>query len=434
MQKNYKSNELLNYESSYLNIKSLNKKNAEISVQGSKNAVLPVMISSLLTDNTITINNVPKIYDVKVLCEIFKNMGSIVQIQKDTLKIKNNITKDTIKVDKIASEIRASILLAAPLLKKSKKVIMPFPGGDQLGHRPIDIHIDLLEKFGASVKVENNNLVISRGQNLNSIQYTFSQKSVGASQQAIMCASFAKGTTLLENYSQEPETINLINALLSMGVKIEGLGTNKLRITGISYFKSCNIDIIPDRLEAGTLIVLNCILKSKLKLNNILIEHHSLLFSELLKNGVTITNLNPNSIIVDARQAKFDKGIRLSTMPYPGFPTDLQPIMCCLALICNAKSVIIENIYLERFEHINKLKKMGANIYKESNQLTLFKSSLINMNLQGDDIRDFVTILCASFINFTPTRIYGVKHMYRGHEDLLNKLKKMGIDSEVCYE
>jgi UDP-N-acetylglucosamine 1-carboxyvinyltransferase len=409
-----------------LEIKGGKKLLGIIKISGSKNATLPILASTILTDKRIIINNVPVVKDVSTMTTLLSEIGSTVKFNKKEKKIEiiNNKPLKTFAPYNLLKTMRAGVLVLGPLLAKYKVAKVSLPGGCAIGSRPINLHLDALKKMGANIKLKEGYVVASVKNGLRGCFYKFPKISVGATENILIAACFAHGKTQLRNCAIEPEVQDLIFFLRKLGCNINLVGKRGLDIIGVKKLKSISYNIIFDRIEAGTYVIAAALTQGKLKIQNI---NSKVMFSEinlLRKMGVKIIS-KKNYVTVSAPNTL--KGVRVTTEPYPGFPTDLQAQIMVLMTKANGVSIIKENIFENRFMHVSELRRMGAQIEVKGNKAKVFgKRKLNGAELMATDLRASVSLVLAGLVSSKKTIINRIYHLDRGYEQLEKKLLKCG--------
>lgn len=394
-------------------------------VSGSKNASLPIIASTILNGGINKLYNVPNIHDTQMMLKILETLGC--KIKKNNGKIiidSRNITNYEIP-ENLMSQMRSSVIIAGALLARKKKVVFTYPGGCDIGSRPIDLHIKSFEKLGVNVKEEFGDIKCEADKIVGTdIQLDF--PSVGATENIMLASVFANGTTTINNAAMEPEIIDLQNALNSMGAKIEGAGTNNIIIKGVEKLKDLSYNIIPDRIEAGTLLCATAITGGNIKLQKVVPEHIKTLLNKLEEMGCNIKT-NKNEIILNA--PKKLKAVDIKTLPYPGFPTDLQSILGVTLTVAKGTSVIVENIFENRYRYLTELTKMGAKSTIEG-RTAVIKGvrRLSKANVKATDLRGGAALVLAALNAKGRTCIENIEYILRGYENLDKKLKSLGAD------
>ena len=394
-------------------------------VSGSKNASLPIIAATLLNKGINKLYNVPNIHDTKMMFKILEGLGC--KIKKTNGKIvidSRNITNYEIP-DNLMSQMRSSVIIAGALLSRSKKVTFTYPGGCDIGSRPIDLHIKSFEKLGVNVKEEFGELVCMADEIVGTdINLDF--PSVGATENIMLASVLAKGTTKINNAAMEPEIIDLQNALNSMGAKVSGAGTNNIIIKGVEKLQDLSYNIIPDRIEAGTLLCATAITGGNITLKKVIPEHIDTLIKKLEEMGCEIS-ISKNEIIL--KSPKRLKAVDIKTLPYPGFPTDLQSILGSVLTVAKGTSIIIENIFENRYKYLNELTKMGAKTTIEGRTAAIKGIKRLNKaNVKATDLRGGAALVIAALNAKGRTYIDNIEYILRGYENLDLKLRSLGAN------
>ena len=394
-----------------------------INISGAKNSAVALIPASILADDTVTIDNVPNISDIDALDEILKFLGAKVERKEGTIKIDPSKIKNKPIPKEISSKLRASYYFMSALLGKYKHVEMYFPGGCNIGARPIDQTLKGFTALGANVKEENNKFIID-AEELKGGHVYLDMPSVGATINTMLVAVRAKGTTIIENAAKEPEIVNVATFLNNMGAKITGAGTSEIRIRGVNSLKGCFSEVIPDRIEAGTYIIAGALLGDNLRIQNIIPEHVESLTLKLKEMGVKMT-IGRDYIVVNKGENL--KPIKLKTLGYPGFPTDLQQPITTLLTQCQGTSVLEETIYENRFQNVPYLNKMGSNIQISRRKIKVKgKSNLRGKKVVATDLRAGACLVLAGLTAKGKTTIRDIEHVLRGYENLVEKLTNVG--------
>lgn len=406
--------------------------NGEIDISGAKNAALKVMTAAILTDQPVTLNRIPDIRDVVTMRALLTQLGGTFEYDGTTKKMVvhfANIASSVAPYD-LVSQMRASILVLGPLLARHGEAKVSLPGGCAIGTRPVDMHIDGLERMGAKIELLEGYIVAKApAGGLKGAHIHFPMVSVGATENLLMAATLAKGTTVLANAAREPEIVDLGNCLIKMGAQIEGLGTDKITIKGQDKLSGTTHNVIADRIEAGTFIVAGAMSGGKLILKDVNIEHVDYMIDPLHRAGVDITTENGN-IIVERKKEKL-RGVDIMTEPYPGFPTDLQAQMMSMLTLAEGAGMITETIFENRFMHVPELERMGADITVHgSSALVRGVSGLKGAEVQATDLRASVSLVLAGLVAEGVTTLHRVYHLDRGYEDLIGKLGRVGARLE----
>ncbi len=396
----------------------------EITVSGAKNAVLPIMAACILNEGENTLRNVPDLSDVRTMMKLLETLGARCEYSDGELLI-NSATIDKYKAPyDLVKTMRASVLVLGPLLARFKKANVSLPGGCAIGERPIDQHIKGLQILGAEVEIEEG-YVSASAKKLTGRVIPFDLSTVTGTENIILLACLSDGKTTILNAACEPEVTDLANALNLMGARIEGAGTDIITITGVQTLGPLkDYSIMPDRIEAGTLMIAGALNKSDLTLKNCRFEHLGALTGKLLQTGTEIEK-DGNSIRV--RGAGEIKSIDFATLPYPGFPTDMQAQMMILTCLADGMSVITENIFPQRFMHTAELRRMGADIKLVGNSAVVRGvKSMKGAPIMASDLRASASLVLAGLCGSGKTEVSRIYHLDRGYEKLDEKLRSVG--------
>lgn len=411
-----------------------NQLTGSVSVSGAKNAVLPVIAASILgVQGTSVIHNVPVLDDVYTIMEVLKNLNIDVHLEQDQLQIHAGKPLKTEAPYEYVRKMRASVLVMGPLLAREGKAKVALPGGCAIGSRPIDQHLKGFEALGASITIGNGYIEAEAPEGLKGAKIYFDLPSVGATENIMMAATLAEGTTTLENVAKEPEIVDLANYLNAMGAKITGAGTDVIQIEGVRQLIAAEHVTIKDRIEAGTYMIAAAITGSKLFVEGAVGSHLYPLVAKLREMGVVVEE-EEQGMYVDA-EGKELRPVDIKTLPHPGFPTDLQPQMMALLCTVNGSSVITETVFENRFMHVEELKRMGAKIKIEGRTAILKgQSALQGTKVTATDLRAGAALILAALVSEGYTEIYGLHHLDRGYENIVGKLISLGADIERMNE
>ncbi len=399
-----------------------------IRISGAKNAAVAVIPASILSDEEVTLCNVPEISDIDSLEEILKFLNIDVKRSTEAMIINPKNIKNKPIPERISEKLRASYYFMGALLAKYKHVEMYFPGGCKIGSRPINLHLEGFKKLGAKIKIEGNKYILDANK-LKGNNIYLDVASVGATINIMLVATKAEGQTIIENAAREPEIVNVATFLNNMGANITGAGTSVIKIRGVKQLKKGFIEIIPDRIEAGTYTIIGSLIGKNLKISNIIPEHIESLTSKLKEAGANLI-IEEDSII--CKRHKNLKAIDIRTYYYPGFPTDLQQPMSSFLTQCVGTSKIEETIYENRFMHIPYLKGMGADIGIKNNLAIIKgKTRLKGSSVTATDLRAGAALVIAGLIADGKTTITGVEHILRGYEGIIEKLSNVGADIKI---
>lgn len=401
----------------------------EVFISGAKNAVLPLMAAALLAEEECVIRDVPMLRDVAFMKEILASHGAkITELEENILAIETKDITSTEAKFELVNKMRASILIMGPLLARKGIARIPLPGGCAIGARPIDLHLKGLEALGAIINVNNDEgyvEAIAGPQGLIGDTIYLDFPSVGATENIMMAAVLAQGTTYLENAAEEPEIVDLANFLNKMGAKIKGAGTDNIKIEGVSRLHGAKHTVIPDRIEAGTFMLAAAITRGALHIVNVVPDHLKPIIAKLRECGVRIEVGDEDMIV------RGDLGPHVSTdiktLPYPGFPTDIQsPFMTYLATV-EGSSTVIETVFENRFMHVAQLNKMGANIEAIGNKAVIRgNAKLRGCEVMATDLRAGAALVLAGLVAEGETEISEIFHIERGYEKFIEKFEKIG--------
>ncbi|HDI0764303.1 TPA: UDP-N-acetylglucosamine 1-carboxyvinyltransferase [Staphylococcus aureus] len=412
-------------------IKGGNKLTGEVKVEGAKNAVLPILTASLLaSDKPSKLVNVPALSDVETINNVLTTLNADVTYKKDENAVVVDATK-TLNEEapyEYVSKMRASILVMGPLLARLGHAIVALPGGCAIGSRPIEQHIKGFEALGAEIHLENGNIYANAKDGLKGTSIHLDFPSVGATQNIIMAASLAKGKTLIENAAKEPEIVDLANYINEMGGRITGAGTDTITINGVESLHGVEHAIIPDRIEAGTLLIAGAITRGDIFVRGAIKEHMASLVYKLEEMGVEL-EYQEDGIRVRAEGDL--QPVDIKTLPHPGFPTDMQSQMMALLLTANGHKLVTETVFENRFMHVAEFKRMNANINVEGRSAKLEgKSQLQGAQVKATDLRAAAALILAGLVADGKTSVTELTHLDRGYVDLHGKLKQLGADIE----
>ena len=414
---------------SKIKIEGWYKLTGEIEVSGAKNSAVALVPAAILCDEEVTISNVPNISDIDSLEEILNYLNAKITRRDGVLTIdSSNIVNKEIP-EEMSQKLRASYYFMSSLLGKYKHVEMYFPGGCTIGERPIDQTLKAYRALGAVV-IEEGNRYIVEAEELKGAKIYLDMPSVGATINTMLAAVKAKGKTVIENVAKEPEIVNVATFLNNMGAKIKGAGTNVITITGVDYLHKSFHEVIPDRIEAGTYVIIGALLGENLTIKNLIPSHIESLTSKLIEAGVEM-NISEDSITIEKR-GKY-KAVSIKTLPYPGFPTDLQQPLIPFLTQCHGISTVEETIWENRFQNVYDTNRMGANIIVKDNRIAKIKgvTKLTGKNVTATDLRGGASMLICGLIAEGITTIDNVKYILRGYDDICGKLSKVGAKIEL---
>tara|TARA_B100000963_G_scaffold187658_1_gene163315 strand:+ start:1208 stop:2464 length:1257 start_codon:yes stop_codon:yes gene_type:complete len=406
-------------------INGRSKISGSINVHGSKNAALPIIVSSLLSDKILKLSNVPNVVDVLNLIKLLKNYGVKILHNKDIVHINSKKIKNLSADYDVVRKMRASILILGPLLSRFGRARISLPGGCAIGTRPIDIHLSGLSKLGVNFEIQNGFVVGSVKSQLigNKIKLPF--PSVGATENILMASVLAKGETKISNAAREPEIEDLSNCLIKMGAKIEGHGSKNIYVQGVTNLKTARHQIISDRIVAGTYIIAALILNSSLEIKNFNTTYLKSLINVLKKMGA---NLKVSKFSIKVLKGPKLKSTSILTNPYPGFPTDLQAQLMTLMCLSDGKSKIKETIFENRFMHVPELNRLGAKIIVEKDTaIILGNQTFKGAQVMASDLRASISLVLAAMNANGQTTLNRVYHLDRGYENIEKTLGSLGV-------
>ncbi|HHV96445.1 MAG TPA: UDP-N-acetylglucosamine 1-carboxyvinyltransferase [Clostridiaceae bacterium] len=402
------------------------KLKGEVQVEGSKNAVLPILTATLLNSGISVIKNCPRLRDVDVTLKILTKLGCKVKFEGDTVIIDSSTINSTdIPVD-LATEMRSSIIFVGPMLSRCKKVKISFPGGCEIGPRPIDLHIKALRSMGAKILDIQGGIIYFNADRLVGTDIHLSYPSVGATENAMLASVFAEGETYIHNAAKEPEIIDLQNFLRAMGAKVTGAGTGVIHVEGVGRkLNDVEYTIMPDRIVAGTYMIATAMTGGETVIKNIIPEYISSITSILIEAGSDIS-ISRNELKISG--PKRNKAIDIvRTLPYPGFPTDMQAPLVSLLSIADGTSIVIETVFENRFKHVDELMKMGANITVEG-RIAVIRgvNKLHGATIYARDLRGAASLVLAGLVAEGETIVENIYHLDRGYERMDAKLTQLG--------
>jgi len=412
----------------YLEIIGGKKLSGSVSISGAKNAALPIIAATILSDKEITLSNLPNVVDIRTLLKLLTMLGGKVDHTETIAHINNGSIHSTKAVYEIVSQMRASILVLGPLLARFGECEVSLPGGCAIGQRPIDLHLKALESMGAHIEIKGGYVRAEAPNGLSGAKIIFDKITVGGTENIVMAAALAKGTTTIINAAKEPEVVQLCEMIADAGVKIEGIGTNELTIKGTDRkpltFKTVNI--IPDRIEAGTYLCAGAITNSTITLNKVDPGHIRASIDKLESMGCTF-DINDDSITIHPTSPL--KPVNLITIEYPGFPTDMQAQFMAVAAIAEGESVIEERLFENRFMHVSELNRLGADIWlKGSVSAIKGIDKLYGADVMATDLRASSALVLAALVAEGTTNVRRIYHLDRGYDDLEGKLSALGAD------
>jgi len=399
----------------------------KVRISGAKNSVLPIIAASLLTEDICILEDVPQLEDLHVACEVLRSLGSKIDIYSNSLKIDNSGVNKNYAPDELIRKMRASFLIMGPLLARQGKIKITLPGGCAIGSRPIDLHLKGFSALGASIMM-GNGYIEAKADKLKGNKIYLDFPSVGATENIMMAAALAEGQTIIENAAEEPEVVDLSNFINAMGGNIRGAGTGTIKIEGVKYLHGASHAVIPDRIEAGTFMVAAAITRGDILLENVLIDHLKPVEAKLKEAGVKISEEGEG---IRVQGTSHMKPVDVKTLPYPGFPTDMQAQIMALLSTIPGTSIITETVFENRFMHVSELKRMGANIKIEGRSAIVEGvDKLTGARVKATDLRAGAALVLAGLFAEGETEIGDVYHIDRGYDRCEDKFKALGANIE----
>ncbi|MBQ8919350.1 MAG: UDP-N-acetylglucosamine 1-carboxyvinyltransferase [Acidaminococcaceae bacterium] len=399
-----------------------------VKTSGAKNAVLPIIAASILGETPSHLDEIPKLDDVRTICGVLKYLGVKVDDSRE-----HELTLDTSNISayeapyELVRTMRASFVVLGPLLARKGHARISQPGGCAIGSRPIDLHLKGFEALGAKISQDHGFVEAYAPNGLKGADIYLDFPSVGATENIMMAACLAEGTTTLENPAEEPEIVDLANYLNQMGARVRGAGTDIIRIEGVKHMHGCEHAVIPDRIEAGTYMIAAAMTHGDVIIENVLAEHQKPLLAKLREAGVLIEEDIDRIHVACPGELK---GIHVKTLPYPGFPTDMQAQIMAMMTICSGRSSVMETVFENRFMHVVELNRMGANIVTSGARGALIEgpARLTGCEVNASDLRAGAAMILAGLVAEGQTTIGNLHHIDRGYEDIVGKLQALGAD------
>lgn len=399
-----------------------------VSISGSKNASLPIIAGSILSGKVTKLYNVPNIHDTQITLKILEQLGCKIKKKNDKIEIDSSCMKGKEIPEDMMHKMRSTVIMAGAMIGRFKEASFSYPGGCEIGARPIDLHLKAFKKLGINIE-ENYGFIRCSCDKIIGTDINLDFPSVGATENIMLATVLAEGITIISNAAMEPEIEDLANFLNKMGAKIEGAGTNLIKITGVKSLKNVGYKIIPDRIETGTYLCMAAATNGKIKIINTKPEHITPVIHKLEECGCYILT-DENSIFIDARKKL--KAVDIRTLPYPGFPTDMQSIFGALLTTAKGSSVIIENIFENRFKYLSELQKMGAKVTIEGKTAVIKGVKRLNGTVvNSSDLRGGAALLTAALGAKGGTTINNIEYILRGYEKLDTKLQQLGADIKI---
>lgn len=412
--------------SSYI-IEGGNRLIGEVNISGSKNAALPIMAASILNKGTTIIENAPDIRDVKMMCSILEKLGCDVIRENNKITINaTDITSSEIP-EELMREMRSSVIIAGALIGRLHECKFTYPGGCEIGSRPINLHLEAFKQLGVELK-EENGFIECKTNNLIGSEIVLDFPSVGATENIMLASSLAEGITYIRNVAREPEIKNLQEFLNSMGASVSGAGSNTIVVRGVKSLHDTTFSVIPDRIEAGTYLCMGAITRGEIKLNHVNPEHISLIIHKLKQMNFKI-GVSKDTIMLKTHREILSTNIK--TMPYPGFPTDMQSQFVTLLSLANGTSIVVENIFENRFKYVNELIRMGANITVEGKTAIIQGvKKLSPATVSAKELRGGAALIMAALTAEGTSQVCQIEYVERGYEKIIEKLTNIGAKIE----
>lgn len=405
------------------------KLSGEVRISGAKNSVLPIIVATLLAEGRCVLDDVPRLADVQIIKDVLESLGADITFTDNTMEV------DGAPVNKVQAPIeyikkmRASVLIMGPLLARFGRAVLSLPGGCAIGARPIDLHLKGLVVLGASIQIRDDEVVAEvPGGRLKGDRIFLRVPSVGATENLMMAASLAEGVTVIENAAEEPEIVDLANFLNAMGADVRGAGTGVIRITGVEHLHGANHTIIPDRIEAGSYLLAGAITGSTVRVTNCIADHLRPVLDKIVESGATV-EVDEVANTVTVHGAEKIRPVDVKTLPYPGFPTDMQSQFMAYMTVAEGTCQFTETIFENRFMHVDELRKMGANIQAEGrNAFITGVPKLHGAAVRATDLRAGAALIIAGLAAEGKTTVSDLYHLDRGYEDLIGKFQSLGAD------
>ncbi|HHY37369.1 MAG TPA: UDP-N-acetylglucosamine 1-carboxyvinyltransferase [Clostridia bacterium] len=404
----------------------------EVKIEGAKNAALPILAACILADGTSELRGIPLLDDVQVMIRMLEALGASVTAASDAILVRSGPSDEYRCPSDLVCRMRASLLTMGPLLARRGRAVGALPGGCAIGARPIDLHLKGFTALGARVKMEHGMIDIRCDGRLTGARIYLDFPSVTATENIMMAATLARGTTYIENSAEEPEIIDLANFLNGMGARITGAGTHVIRVDGVDSMKGTSHVVIPDRIEAGTFMVAAAITGGEVKVNNVVPDHLKSVTAKLREMGVEVKVGDDETSVLVSKKRKRLKATNVKTMPYPGFPTDMQAQTMALLSLAKGTSRIVESVFENRFMHVAELNAMGANISVEGRGATVRGVEYLSgAEVKATDLRAGAALVLAGLAARGETTVLYAEHIKRGYLNFAGKLRSLGA---VCWE
>lgn len=409
-------------------IKGGNPLVGEVEIGGAKNAALAILAASIMTDETVTIENLPDVRDINVLMQAMQSVGATIErVDRHCVRVNGSTIHDVVIEDDYIKKIRASYYLLGALLGKYKRAEVALPGGCNIGSRPIDQHLKGFRALGADVKISNG-LIVAQTDRLKGSHIYLDMVTVGATINIMMAAAMAEGQTIIENAAKEPHVVDLANFLNSMGANIKGAGTDVIRIKGVEKLHKTEYSVIPDQIEAGTFMMAAAATKGDVTIKNVIPKHLESITAKLLEIGCEVEESDDAVRVVSSKPLSHT---HVKTLPYPGFPTDMQPQIAATLALSTGSSIVTESIFENRFKYVDELSRMGASIKVEGNTAIIFGvQGLTGAHVSAPDLRAGAALVIAGLAAEGITVVDDIFYIERGYEDFELKLQGLGAQIE----
>ncbi|MBA5865357.1 MAG: UDP-N-acetylglucosamine 1-carboxyvinyltransferase [Nitrospira sp. CR1.3] len=402
-----------------------------VQISGAKNSALPILASTILGGEECTITNVPRVVDVVTMGRLLGILGASVRHEGNRAVIRAEVIKSTQAPYELVKTMRASVLVLGPLLARWGQATVSLPGGCAIGSRPVNMHLAGLAKLGAEVSVEHG-YIHAKAKRLKGASIYCDVPTVTGTENLMMAASLAQGTTVIENAAKEPEIVDLADFLTKRGARIAGAGTDIISIEGVRELRGSDHEVIPDRIEAGTYLIAGAITRGSVTVDRCRPDHLEPLVAKLREAGIAV-RVEKESVQLDATKSGRLRGVDVRTLPFPGFPTDMQAQMAALMSVAGGTSVITETVFESRFMHVEELKRMGADIRVEGNRLVITgRDRLTGAPVMASDLRASAGLILAGLAAEGTTEVLRVYHLDRGYEGIEEKLRGLGAVIERC--
>ncbi|NMS91031.1 UDP-N-acetylglucosamine 1-carboxyvinyltransferase [Clostridioides difficile] len=412
-------------------VKKSNPLKGSVKIDGAKNAVLPIIAATLLANGKSTLNGVPNLRDVHVISDLLRHVGAEVEYKENILTVDASNIKTCEAPYELVRKMRASFLVMGPLLARFNSTKISMPGGCAIGTRPIDLHLKGFKALGAKIEMDHG-FVEAATEKLVGNKLYLDFPSVGATENIMMAASLAEGTTIIENAAEEPEIVDLANFLNEMGADVKGAGTNTIKIKGVKELKGAEHNVIPDRIEAATYMVAAAMTKGDITVENVLMEHLKPVVAKLREAGCEITEMDNSVRVVGP---KVLKPIDIKTLPHPGFPTDVQAQFMAMLTVANGTGVVIETVFENRFMHVAEFNRMGANIKIDGRSAVVNGvDELHGAAVNATDLRAGAALILCGLIAEGETQIGEIYHIQRGYVDIDKKITALGGRIEIVED